>query len=171
MKVLVQQGLIMCYIQSIDWADFSKLPCPRQKVTKSDEKNAFQWKFWKMGRNSAIFGPIGLKFCMVLDQCLGEFQWKFRPNRPKNGRVMEVFVQQGLIMCYIQSFDWGDFSKLSCPCLQQNMLNPTNGGCRGACPPAIWKKQHHLLAKYRRPSACSAPLRSNFPKLRLRKPK
>ena len=118
MEVLVQQGLIMCYIQSIDWADFSKLPCPRQKVTKSDEKNAFQWKFWKMGRNSAIFGPIGLKFCMVLDQCLSDYQWKFRPIRPKNGRVMEVFVQQGLKMCYIQSIDWADFSKV--PCRDEN---------------------------------------------------
>ena len=168
MEVFVQQGLIMCYIQSIDWADFSKVPCRDENDAKLDKSDEFWWKFWKMGRTSAILGPIGLKFCMVLDQCLGDYQKKFRPNRPKNGRVMEVLVQQGLKMSYIQSIDWADFSKLPCPC---RMLIPTNGGCRGACPPAIEKEQQqHLLATFRRPSACSAPLRSNSPKLRLRAP-
>ena len=115
MEVFVQQGLKMCYIQSIDWADFSKLPCRNENGAKVDKSDEFWWKFWKMGRNSAVFGPIWPKFCMVLDQCLGDYQLKFRPIRPKNGRVMEVFVQQGLIMCYIQSSDWADFSKLPCP--------------------------------------------------------
>jgi len=45
------------------------------KVTNFDESFG-KWA----GRNLSIFGPIGPKFCMVLDQCLSE---NFGPIGPK----------------------------------------------------------------------------------------